>query len=91
MSANEESASARDFGFLLFLTLLNVMNFVDRQLLASFGNWIKPDLQLSNTEFGILTGLAFLLFYSVGGLFMGALADRYNSCLLYTSPSPRDS
>tara|TARA_A100001037_G_scaffold7823_1_gene7783 strand:- start:344 stop:1645 length:1302 start_codon:yes stop_codon:yes gene_type:complete len=78
MSANEESASARDFGFLLFLTLLNVMNFVDRQLLASFGNWIKPDLQLSNTEFGILTGLAFLLFYSVGGLFMGALADKYN-------------
>ena len=78
MSAKEESASARDFGFLLFLTLLNVMNFVDRQLLASFGNWIKPDLQLSNTEFGILTGLAFLLFYSVGGLFMGALADRYN-------------
>ncbi len=78
MSANEESASARDYGFLLFLTLLNVMNFVDRQLLASFGNWIKPDLQLSNTEFGILTGLAFLLFYSVGGLFMGALADRYN-------------
>ena len=54
------------------------MNFVDRQLLASFGNWIKPDLQLSNTEFGILTGLAFLLFYSVGGLFMGALADKYN-------------
>ncbi len=78
MSANEESASTRDFGFLLFLTLLNVMNFVDRQLLASFGNWIKPDLQLSNTEFGILTGLAFLLFYSVGGLFMGALADKYN-------------
>ena len=78
MSANEESASARDFGFLLFLTLLNVMNFVDRQLLASFGNWIKPDLQLSNTEFGILTGLAFLLFYSVGGLFMGAFADKYN-------------
>ncbi len=78
MSANEDSASARDFGFLLFLTLLNVMNFVDRQLLASFGNWIKPDLQLSNTEFGILTGLAFLLFYSVGGLFMGALADKYN-------------
>ena len=78
MSANEASASARDFGFLLFLTLLNVMNFVDRQLLASFGNWIKPDLQLSNTEFGILTGLAFLLFYSVGGLFMGALADKYN-------------
>ena len=78
MNTVDDSASVRDYGFLLFLTLLNIMNFVDRQLLASFGNWIKPELGLSNTEFGILTGLAFLLFYSVGGLFMGALADKYN-------------
>ena len=60
MSANEESASARDFGFLLFLTLLNVMNFVDRQLFASFGNWIKPDR--SSLILTDLTGLAFLCF-----------------------------
>ena len=78
MNTAEESATMRDYGFLMFITLLNVMNFVDRQLLASFGNWIKPELELTNTEFGILTGLAFLLFYSVGGLFMGALADKYN-------------
>ena len=76
MNTVEESATMRDYGFLMFITLLNVMNFVDRQLLASFGNWIKPELELTNTEFGILTGLAFLLFYSVGGLFMGALADK---------------
>ena len=31
---------AKDYFFLSFLTLLNVMNFVDRQLLASFANWI---------------------------------------------------
>jgi len=37
-----------------------------------------PDLGLSNTEFGLLTGLIFLAFYSVAGLFMGTLADRYN-------------
>lgn len=66
------------YGFLVFLTLLNVMNFVDRQLLASFSNFIVPDLGLSNTEFGLLTGLIFLAFYSVAGLFMGTLADRYN-------------
>ena len=78
MNTTEDSATLRDYGFLMFITLLNVMNFVDRQLLASFGNWIKPELELTNTEFGILTGLAFLLFYSVGGLFMGALADKYN-------------
>jgi MFS transporter, Spinster family, sphingosine-1-phosphate transporter len=66
----------RSYGFLGFLTLLNVMNFVDRQLLASFSNFIVPDLGLSNTQFGLLTGLIFLTFYSVAGLFMGTLADR---------------
>ena len=60
----------------IFLILLNVMNFVDRQLLASFANFIIPDLSLSNTQFGILTGFGFLFFYSIMGLFMGILADK---------------
>jgi MFS family permease len=68
----------KDYGFLMFLTLLNVMNFVDRQLLGSFANFIVPDLGLSNTEFGLLTGLVFLFFYSAMGVPMGMLADRVN-------------
>ena len=78
MNQEEQGASAGDYGFLMFLTLLNVMNFVDRQLLASFANWIVPDLGLTNTEFGLLTGLIFIFFYSVAGVFMGVLADRVN-------------
>lgn len=70
--------STGSYAFLCFLTLLNVMNFVDRQLLASFANFIVPDLGLSNTQFGLLTGLFFLFFYSAAGLFMGALADTTN-------------
>ncbi len=78
MVIQEQGASGRDYGFLMFLTLLNVMNFVDRQLLASFANWIVPDLGLTNTQFGLLTGLIFIFFYSVAGVFMGVLADRVN-------------
>jgi MFS family permease len=78
MVEEDQGASARDYGFLMFLTLLNVMNFVDRQLLASFANWIVPDLGLTNTQFGLLTGLIFIFFYSVAGVFMGVLADRVN-------------
>ena len=78
MGQEEQGASVGDYGFLMFLTLLNVMNFVDRQLLASFANWIVPDLGLTNTEFGLLTGLIFIFFYSVAGVFMGVLADRVN-------------
>ena len=78
MNAADDVVRGRDVGFLFFLTLLNVMNFVDRQLLGSFANWIVPDLNLTNTEFGLLTGLVFIVFYSVMGLFMGALADTVN-------------
>lgn len=73
--AENEKVEARHYTFLAFLTLLNVMNFVDRQLLASFSNYIVPDLGLTNTEYGLLTGLVFIFFYAFMGLFMGALGD----------------
>lgn len=68
-------ATRGGYGLLVLLTLMNVLNFVDRQLLSSFANFIVPDLQLTNTEFGLLTGLVFIVFYAVAGVFMGALAD----------------
>ena len=58
--------------------MINVLNVVDRQLIASMANWIKPELNLTNTQFGLLTGLIFILFYAFAGVFMGVLADRVN-------------
>lgn len=77
-ATSEPVVNAGTYAFLAFLTLLNVMNFVDRQLLSSFANYIVPDLGLTNTQFGLLTGLVFIIFYSAMGLFMGALADTVN-------------
>lgn len=74
--SDNNGVPARQYAFLTFLTLLNVMNFVDRQLLASFANFIVPDLGLTDTEFGLLTGIYFIFFYAIMGLFMGTLADR---------------
>lgn len=51
---------------------------VDRNLLSAFAPQISADLELSDTQFGLLTGLLFVTFYSVMGLFMGSLADRFN-------------
>ncbi len=39
---------------------------------------MKSDLGLSDTEIGLLTGIVFIFFYTVAGLFVGTLADRYN-------------
>ena len=73
--AAQKTAAAAPFGLLLLLTLTNALNFVDRNLLASFANFLKPELHLTDTQYGLLTGLVFLIFYAVAGLFMGILAD----------------
>lgn len=74
-SGGDADLARGGYGLLVLLTFMNVLNFVDRQLLSSFANFIVPDLNLTNTEFGLLTGLVFIVFYAVAGVFMGALAD----------------
>ncbi len=70
-----DSRELGPWGLLILLTLINILNFVDRQLLPSFANFIKPELGLTDTQYGLLTGLFFIIFYAVAGLFMGILAD----------------
>jgi MFS family permease len=66
------------WAFLGFLTLLNVMNFVDRQLIVSFGGPIRTDLGLDLWEFGLLTGLVFVMFYTAVGVVLGTAADVWH-------------
>ncbi|MGQ0799153.1 MAG: spinster family MFS transporter [Pseudomarimonas sp.] len=67
---------ANSWWLLLALTLLNVLNFTDRYLIIAFSTRIVPELGLSNLQFGLLTGIAFTLVYTLFGLVLGALADR---------------
>ena len=64
--------------YLAFFLLLNIFNFVDRNLLIAFAPQIKADFNLTNVEWGLLTGVYFLLFYSVFGIFMGVLGDKFS-------------
>lgn len=75
MTERSEHGSGSAWGLLAVLTIINILNFVDRQLLPSFANFIKPELGLTDTQYGLLTGLFFIVFYAVAGLFMGVLAD----------------
>lgn len=54
-----------------------VFSFIDRQILALLIEPIKADLSLSDTQFGLLQGLAFSLFYATMGIPIASLADRY--------------
>jgi MFS family permease len=55
-----------------------VVNFVDRSILAILLEPIKHDLSLSDSELGLLGGLAFALFYATLGIPIAALADRWS-------------
>jgi MFS family permease len=66
----------RAWALLVFLTLLNVLNFVDRQLIASLAPLLIADLGLSRAQIGLLVGFAFVVFYTVMGMVLGTAADR---------------
>jgi MFS family permease len=58
------------------LTLAYIFSFIDRTIIALMVEPIKRDLDLSDTQIGILHGFAFALFYTLMGLPIGWLADR---------------
>jgi MFS family permease len=58
------------------LLAVYVMNFVDRQILAIVLDDVKAELAVSDTVMGLLSGLAFSMFYTVAGLPIARLADR---------------
>jgi MFS family permease len=58
------------------LVVVNVFNYLDRQILSILLESIKRDLQLSDTALGFLTGIAFALFYTFAGIPIARWADR---------------
>jgi MFS family permease len=58
------------------LTFVYMTAFVDRQILSLLVGPIKRSLGVSDTEMGLLQGLAFAVFYTLLGMPIGYLADR---------------
>lgn len=61
---------------LAMLLLVYVFNFLDRQILAILAAPIQQDLNLSDSEMGLLGGVAFALLYSTTAVPLAWLADR---------------
>ena len=58
------------------LTLIYIMNCVDRGLLAVVGPDLVPELGISDTQFGLLTGFGFALLYTIVGIPLARYADK---------------
>ncbi len=57
------------------LTIVYVFNFLDRQVVNILGDAIITDLGLSDTQFGMLSGIAFAAIYATLGMPIARWAD----------------
>ena len=68
----------RHLYIVLMLLAVYTFNFLDRQIVTILAESIKKDLNISNLQLGMLTGLAFAVFYTFLGIPIARLAERYS-------------
>ncbi len=74
---SQESNSYKWF-VLACLTFVYMLNYIDRQIIVILQEDIKRDLLLSDTQLGLMSGLAFAMLYTTLGIPLAKLADSYN-------------
>lgn len=57
------------------LLLIYILNFIDRSLISVVAPVMKPELGISDTAFGLLTGFGFALFYTVVGIPLAQVSE----------------
>jgi MFS family permease len=63
---------------LFVLMVCYTLSYIDRQILAFLVEPLKHELEITDTQIGLLQGIYFAMFYTFVGLPMGWLADRYS-------------
>lgn len=80
MTAQQPGAQSRASVYSYFvvcvLAVVYTFNFLDRQLMSILQESIRADLHLTDTQLGMVTGLAFAVVYTVLGVPIAWLADR---------------
>ncbi len=67
---------------LLSLLMVYTLNFIDRVLIGVVAEPIIQEFQLADWQFGLLSGFGFALLYTVMGIPIARLAERYNRVVI---------
>ena len=62
---------------LALLTALNLLNYIDRNVLFAVQDLIKAEFPRSDTAYGLLTSV-FFIFYMIAAPFMGPLSEKFS-------------
>lgn len=78
------SATYKRYALVLMTTIYG-LNLIERPLLGLLIEPIRIDLDLSDTQIGLLTGVVFGLFYTLAGVPLSRWSDRGNRSLIAAS------
>lgn len=81
---HKDGLNGRRALMLAMLVLVYTFNFIDRQIIGILAVPIKEDLGLSDSELGLMGGLAFALFYTALGIPIAWAADRFSRTWIMT-------
>lgn len=78
------ASGAYRYYVLAMLVVVYTFNFVDRQILGILKDSIQVELALTDTQVGLMGGIAFAALYSTLGIPIAWLADRYSRTWIMT-------
>jgi MFS family permease len=70
---------------LVVLVIVYTFNFIDRQIVGILAVPIKAELHLTDSQLGLMGGLAFALFYTLLGIPIARMADRVSRTSIMTA------
>lgn len=76
IARSDERAPLSAWAMVALLSLLYILSFLDRTVIALMVTPIRQDLGISDVGIGMIVGVAFAIFYSIMGLPMGWLVDK---------------
>ncbi len=86
IAVEEEEKSYVYAWYMVFLCMLAyIFAFIDRQIVTLLIEPIRADLQISDTQFSLIHGLAFALFYATMGIPIARLADTKSRPLIIST------
>jgi MFS family permease len=84
IEAPRNPGKGKTMAILLLLMAINAANFIDRQIITILVEPMRAELQLTDAQIGLLTGLAFATLYVICGLALARMADRGNRPAIIT-------
>jgi predicted MFS family arabinose efflux permease len=84
LTASREHSRGYRYFVLAILIVVYTFNFIDRVIISILATPIKAELGLTDTQLGALSGIAFAAFYTLLGIPIAILADRWNRTWIMT-------